>query len=110
MNNTDFPDDADGQAIRRIAEAGSDLTKPMDVDIQIMASRKNDANNAELRLLSNDFSVRKYFHEDTQDWDVVGTKSLVLTYTDIIRLQQEVANFLSGLDCVVDGWGSSGNV
>jgi hypothetical protein len=35
---TDYPDDADGDALRRIEAGGSDMSKPMDIDFFIAAS------------------------------------------------------------------------
>lgn len=31
----DYPDDADGDALRRVADDGSDMSQPMDVDFMI---------------------------------------------------------------------------
>ncbi|MCG8435309.1 MAG: ribonuclease E inhibitor RraB [Gammaproteobacteria bacterium] len=36
MNET-YPNDADGDALRRIAADGSDMTKPMEVDYHVAA-------------------------------------------------------------------------
>lgn len=41
----DFPDDADGDALRRLVNDGSDLTKPMLIDFQIAVPTEEAVNN-----------------------------------------------------------------
>jgi hypothetical protein len=56
-----FPDDADGDALRRLAERGSDLSKPKLIDFQIAvhtesaAKANGDAAQRELGELSVGF-------------------------------------------------------
>ena len=35
---TDYPNDADGDVLRRVAAGGADMSKPMDIDFFIVAS------------------------------------------------------------------------
>ncbi|MBL9134383.1 MAG: ribonuclease E inhibitor RraB [Verrucomicrobiales bacterium] len=40
----DFPNDADGDALRRFVEGGSDLSKPMTIDFQVAVPDEAAAN------------------------------------------------------------------
>lgn len=104
-----LPNDADGDTIRRIQASGSSLDQPMDIDIQIVASSEEAAQDAHTRLAVAGFSVRRFFHDDSNDWDVIATKTMLLTHRGIVQLQADVSELLSDLSCVVDGWGTLGN-
>lgn len=109
MKKNDLPYDADGDAIRRIIESGADLDRPMPIDVQIIAPNSEEAEFVEVMLLKAGFRVKKLFHHDTQDWDVIGTKDLILSYEAVIRLQSDAEQLLENLESSVDGWGSFGN-
>lgn len=109
MAANEIPNDADGSAIKRLRDAGSDLNQPMPIEVQFIVPLESDTVIVENRLTLLGFTTRKFFHEDDQDWDVIGTKEMLLSYSSIVELQNQLKDELSDIDCELDGWGTFGN-
>lgn len=103
----DYPDDADGRALRSVA-AKSDMTRPMDVDFSVVLPSEEASN--ELAVLA---AARRYACQPTQTeggtWDCMCTKRMVLTYQSVIDAQRELAELSEPIGGYVDGWGTFGN-
>ncbi len=75
-----YPNDANGDALRRVAALGCDMTKPMDVDFFVeVPSREAGEHVAELAVR---FGYRTNVEHDDEDdaWTCYCTKRLVPSY------------------------------
>ena len=79
---TDYPNDADGDALRRLADGGGDMSKPMDIDLFIAASDEATAtvvaNGHELG-----YRTEVCFDDDEgsgDSWTCECTKAMIPTY------------------------------
>jgi hypothetical protein len=95
-----YPNDANGDALRRMEAQGDDLTRPRNIDFTVAFA---DASSAErfaehFRALGHTVSVE--LTESNQDfpWDVVVVQHMVPSYDGI-------TNFENLLQSVADGWG-----
>ena len=113
----EYPNDADGDALRAIAEGGNDMSQPRDVDVQIAAADEAVATRVAEEALKLGYRTSIYRDDEEADveesgdlWTCECTKSMVLTYDAIIAAQSELDGIAKPLDAYVDGWGTFGNV
>jgi hypothetical protein len=105
----DYPDDADGDALRRLAEDGSDLSQPMDVDFAV-AVPDEKAGHALARLAaSRGYRPELSQDEETGEWTCSCTRSMAASYEALIAAQAELDVLAGPLGGYADGWGSFGN-
>lgn len=116
----DYPKDDDGDALRRVAADGSDLSKPMQVDFMVAAgdaeSGRRIAAAAE-RLGYRTEVVRDADDEDDvveadadeHPWTVYCTKTMILTYAAVVEAQEELDRLGRPFGGHSDGWGTFGN-
>jgi regulator of RNase E activity RraB len=113
---TDWPDDADGKALRHLAETGSDLGKPMDVDIQIAAPDEDRAIRIAEAAAGLGYRTEVFFDDDLEDvdnaaepWTCECSRVMQLDYMTIVAVQRELDEIARPLGCYVDGWSTWGN-
>lgn len=113
---TTYPDDADGQALQKLAEAGNDFSKPMDVDIQIAAPDEEVAIQIANSASALGYRTEVFFDDDLEDvgeapepWTCECSKVILVTYDRILAVQEELNHIAKPLACYVDGWSTYGN-
>lgn len=113
---TTFPDDVDGDALKLIAETGSDFSKPMDVDIQIAAADEETAIAIANAVGSLGYRTEIYFDDEIEDvedaaeqWTCECSKVMTLSYDSIIEAQEQLDKIAKPLMGYVDGWSTFGN-
>lgn len=108
----DLPNDADGGAIRRVFNGGSDPRRPMVLDFHIAAPSEQMA-----RQVAEAAAALKYHakaspdedDEDSESWTVTCTTRTLLTYRTVIAMQAELHNLAEPLGASVEGWATWGN-
>jgi hypothetical protein len=116
--STDYPDDSDGDALRRVAAGGSNMSEPMDIDFQIAAPDEATAKRIGDQAARLAYRVSIYFDdlkdegiEDVDDpWTCECSKHMVPTYDAIIAAQVELDAIARLFGSHMDGWGTFGNV
>ena len=104
----DFPNDADGDALRRVAQR-SDMSKPMDIDFAVEVP--DQARGEKMAELS---AQRGYVAAVECDaaglsWTCYCTKRMVPAYEAVIAAQKELDELSAPLGGHSDGWGTAGN-
>lgn len=110
-NRSKYPNDADGDALRRIAkDKSTDLSRPMLVDIFVMSHNQASAEAVATEALhiGYDCKVDKDDNEDT--WTTTCSKTMLLTYDSIVAAQKQLDDLSAPHDARTDGWGTFGNV
>jgi regulator of RNase E activity RraB len=110
-----YPNDADGDALRRVSASGSNMSEPMDVDFQIAAPDEESAVSVAKEAAKLGYGTKVYM--DTEEceegdyaWTCECTKSIVLTYDAVTEIQSHLDEIAGRFDACVDGWGTFGNV
>ncbi|MDI1447027.1 ribonuclease E inhibitor RraB [Polyangium sp. 6x1] len=103
----DYPNDADGAALRRIATR-CDMSKPM--DIEFVVSVPDQAAGAELAHLvtKHGYTPSLEFEEEAKEWICYCTKRMVPTYEAVVAAQQELDELGAQVGGYSDGWGTFG--
>lgn len=106
---TDYPDDDDGDALRRIAESGSDMSQPMLVDFFIAVDDEQMARKVADAVAPAGYAVELNRDEEEDDWSCCCSREMVLTHAAVVAAQAELQRLAEPLGGEVDGWGTFGN-
>lgn len=104
----EFPDDADGDALRRIAEAGADMSRPMRVEFQVDASSRCDAEAIERLATARGYDAHT-FEDDDGSLCVILAVLMVANYEGVVSRQAEITDFVRSFGTHCDSWGTWGN-
>jgi hypothetical protein len=104
----EFPNDADGDALRKVAER-SDMSKPMAIDFAVDVP--NEACGEEVAKLAapRGYTAAVELDEGSQRWTCYCTKHMVPTYEGVLAAQKELDELSAPFGGRSDGWGTLGN-
>ena len=105
----DYPNDADGDALRRLVEAGADMTKPMDIEYSVAVPSESAGKQIATAANQRGYAS-ELFHDEAHDsWSVYCIKRMLPTYEGVMAAQAEISELSRPFDCECDGWGTFGN-
>ena len=101
------PDDANGDALRRLESHGDDLSKPRNIDFTVVFANEVAANTfaEHFRNLSYVTSIDKSETAEGLPWDVCVIKHMIPSYDDIVAFEDELESIATPLLGRNDGWG-----
>jgi len=100
-----FPNDADGDALRRVA-SHTDITRPIAIDFVVVVPNQIAAESVATRVLMRGYTPSVEQDDETKVWTCYCTKEMVPTYAAIIAAQTELDQLSSEFDGYSDGWGT----
>ena len=109
MSVEDLPDDADGDAIRRVIEDGADLTKPMEIDFAVAFPTRDAGTRFQRALGDKGFRTSLEHDEGGTTWTCYCAKTMMLTYGSVTGVQGELDEIAKAFGGQIDGWGTFGN-
>ena len=85
----DYPDDADGDALRRVERDGSDMTRPMEIDFAVAVP--NEAAGLAVAKLAEGIGYRPSVARDEESgaWTCYCTRTMVPTHAALVDAQAE---------------------
>lgn len=104
-----YPDDADGDALREVAESGADMSRPMVIEFSVDAPDERAARRVSEVVASAGFDPSILHDDETESWSVYCAKELLATYETVIGVQSELNRLLPPHGGHCDGWGTFGN-
>lgn len=107
MNN--FPDDADGDALMRLAENGADLTRPMIIDFAVAIPDESTGREIALKAIQIGYNTSVEQDSEFSGWTCYCSKAMFATHRDVINCQLELDKIAVAYGGFADGWGTSGN-
>jgi hypothetical protein len=106
---TQYPNDADGEALRRLEEEGNDMNAPMVVEFPVVVRNEADAERVAILLEERGLEA-EIWQTDVEDcWDVVCSVEMIPTYDKIVKMQHDLTEWCKPHGGVCDSWGSFGN-
>jgi hypothetical protein len=106
----DFPNDADGDALRRLINGGSDLAKPMYIDFQVAVLDETAARGLADVASKLGYHVHIYASpECSLPWTCECSTRMLASYEGVIAIQEELTKLATPFGGHSDGWGSFGN-
>jgi hypothetical protein len=105
----DYPNDADGDALRRVAADGNDMSAPMVMDFPVVLPAETPARQFASVAAARGYRVHVWKHDDDPGWDVICSIDMVPTHADVVRIQRELTEWAGPYRGYCDSWGTSGN-
>ena len=104
-----YPADSDGDALRKVVDAGADMSRPMVIDFSVDAPDQSVAIRVAELVAPLGFDPDISFDDDSKSWSVYCGKSMLATYDGVVSVQAELNALLGPLGANCDGWGTFGN-
>jgi len=104
-----IPDDATGDALRRIAETGSDLAKPMKIDFFVAVPSKDTGDKIALKARDLGFATSVEMDDEDLEWTCYCTKVLVPEYDEVVKIEHQLDSIAKEFGGHIDGFGTFGN-
>lgn len=102
-----FPDDENGDVLRRLQRDGDDLTQPRDIDFTVIFPGQFEAEAFanHFRCLGYEVSVEETKAKPEAPWDVLVVKNMIPSHAGITGFEALLQNVASGFGGRNDGWG-----
>jgi len=102
-----YPNDANGDALRRMEANGDDLSRPRSIEFTVVFPDENAAKHFENQIVGLGYTASIEFTQIAQEfpWDVIVANQMIPLYEEIVAFEdflQEAAKRLGGH---TDGWG-----
>ena len=103
----EFPNDENGDVLRRMQENGDDLSQPRTVEFTVVFASESSAEEFadHFRRLGHIVSVRQSNCVPDLPWDVVVENDMLPSHEGITQFEKELERSASGLGGRNDGWG-----
>jgi regulator of RNase E activity RraB len=106
----DLPNDADGDALRRILAHGSDLSKLMEIDYAVAVPDETAAHRVALAAEKAGFRARVRQDEESHSWTCYCSKTMIASHDNLLKDQKLLDDLSEPFGGYSDGWGTFGNV
>src|SRR5262249_42863881 len=106
----DFPNDADGDAMRRVIAGGSNLDRPMSIDFTVHVPDGHVVQEVAVRANQLGYVTKVSQDEEDWAWTCYCKKSMLLQYPGVPEPEAELNEAAEPLGGFCDGWGTFGNV
>ncbi len=104
-----FPNDADGDALRRVEDAGADMSRVMEIDFHIAIPDKRAGEQIAVDAISMGYSTKIWQDEEDGEWTLECSKAMHATYDGVVNCQNELEEIARPFNGYTDGWGTFGN-
>ena len=98
--------DLDQQVLDQLKKAGSDLSKPHDIEFFLYFLTKESANSAAEEAAEEGANVKVERAADDSAWLCLATKRMVADHVELVRLRKKFNGIASRLKGEYDGWGT----
>ena len=106
MNDTPkFPDDENGCILRRMHDAGDDLTKARTIDFCFVFPKRNQALDFAKDIDDRNCEVCLSFYAAKNCWQIIVKNNMVPDYSTITALELRLMNKAEAFEGSADGWG-----
>ena len=102
-----FPDDENGDVLRRLQASGDDLSKPRDIDFSVIFPDEPSARRFAQLFDGGSVNVKveKSDADADRPWDVTVTPHMIPSHAGITQFEIELERVASQFGGLNDGWG-----
>jgi hypothetical protein len=105
MSAPEFPDDENGDVLRRMYDDGDDLTQPRIIDFCFAFPERRQALAFAEIVDDRAFEVCISYYEEREMWEVIVKRHMIPTHRDITTLEMQLAVQAESVGGEPDGWG-----
>ena len=109
MVHDEIPQDATGDAIRRVRDSGSDLSKPMVIDFHIAVPSEVSGGRIAIGAQKGGYKTEVYCDDTGKNWTCQCSKTMIASHSAITQIEQELGTLSKSEGGYMDGWGTFGN-
>ena len=103
----DLPDDLDGQVLKQLVAAGSDLSKPHDVEFFLYFPDEGRASEAHRALLAEGYTGQVDRAARGPGWLCFVTKQIVPSHAAMVAIRRRMTQLATAGSGEYDGWETS---
>jgi len=101
-----FPDDDNGDALRRMQSHGDDLSRPRDIDFTVIFPNQSAERFATyFRELGFTATAELTHAQPELPWDVLVVNHMIPTHADVVAFERTLEVAATPLGGRYDGWG-----
>jgi hypothetical protein len=102
-----YPNDANGDVLRRLEAEGDDLSRPRNIDFIVVFRGKNPAEEfaRHFRSLGHQVSVEANETDREFPWDVVVVQHMLPSHAEISKFEKHLQSAADTWGGQNDGWG-----
>ena len=102
-----FPDDENGDVLRRMQESGDDLSKARNIDFTVVLPTREASERFAAPFMAAGYQVKIDESGTVPElpWDVIVVKHMVPTHAAITEFEEELERYAAPLTGRNDGWG-----
>ena len=103
----EYPDDANGDALRHMEAQGDDLTRPRNVEFTVVFPNKNAATQFADHICTLGYSAAVELTETVEafPWDVIVVKQMIPSHEAIGAFEDSLKRVADAYGGHNDGWG-----
>jgi len=103
-----YPNDENGDALRRMEAEGDDLTRPRDIEFTVVFPSERSAKQFVSHMRTQGYEASPEFSETVEGfpWDVIVVKHMVPSYAEIGDFETMLQSAADPFGGHNDGWGS----
>jgi Regulator of ribonuclease activity B len=105
VSQPDFPDDDNGDVLRRMTADGDDLSEPRNIDFEHVFESKEDALAFIDVVSEKERRVTLSWYEDEQAWNVCVSQFMLPTHAAITSIELSLGQQAERHGGRSDGWG-----
>ena len=100
-----FPDDENGDVLRRMHEGGDALTKARMIDFCFAFPSRDPAIQFASIVSEKEYEACISFYEERDMWQVIIKKHMIPSHTAISEIEVDLSSRAQGAGGEPDGWG-----
>lgn len=103
----DFPNDDNGDVLRRMVRNGDDLSIPRDINFTLIFPSLSSCHEFAHKLAALGFktAIEKAEADPSLPWDVIVTRHMLPSHDEITQLESLLESMAGPFDGQNDGWG-----
>jgi hypothetical protein len=105
MSARQFPDDENGDVLRRMYAAGDDLSEPRMMDFCFAFPERRQALKFAEVVDDRDLEVRISYYEEREMWQAIVGRYMMPTHRDITAIEVRLTAQAESVGGEADGWG-----
>ena len=104
--NSQKETDPDQQVLDQLKKAGSNLSKPHQIEFFLYFPTEDSANRAAVDLRKVECNVKVELGADTTSWLCLATKQMIPKHSEFLKLRKTFNEIAQKLNGEYDGWGT----
>jgi len=106
---TCYPDDDDGDALKRVAENGADMCQPMKTEFSIDVPDVDRARSLAEKIAALGYTPDIFVDDESGSVSIYCAKNMLATHEGVVAAQCELNELCVPFAAECDGWITAGN-